>query len=686
MKRIFLIIIVCILGFNMSFAEEEASVIGKTLDKTFSPFDALLTPSQRLDPIVVTPTRYEDPSLNVSKSVTVITREEIQKSQARYIPDILKKEAGILVSDFLGNGKTVRVDMRGFGDSAASNVLVLVDGRRTNQVDLSGADWTQIDVDAIERIEIAHGPQTVMYGDNATGGVINIVTKTGKNAKPSIGVKYEVGSFRYTSLKANIEGSSDFLDYFGMISSTNNNGYRINNHFETVDYSSKLTFKPTDNFKIGFSSGYHKDWYGLPGAVKPVDINAIGREGSINPNDRAKTDDYYFMLTPEATYKLGFLETFFSTDILYRARRTNMSMPTWDVAHSDHIKNFGVTPKVAFTTNFFGVENRLLAGADYYGSKVEINDGWLASMDTILINKDTLGLYVTDTVSLPFSLILNGGFRSEWAYYKFDQEAQLVGKNEKKPFEHAYDVGLTYKYNDRSSIYATHSRSFRFPVTDEWYQSMYTDWLTGRIAGGLNLDLKPQVAYNYEIGIKENSSKYIGFKADYYVMDIKNELYYDAVTYQNSVYPHTIHHGLEVETNFYILDSIRTFANYTYAKAFFVGGSYAGNDIPLVPRNKFSAGLDYTFMDCLNILYVASYVGQRRFINDLQNSMPRLKPYVTHDVKVAYRKYGLEIFGAINNITNEEYSEYGVLDRALTNPGYYPSPKRNFTVGVSYKF
>ena len=229
MKRLMIVLIVLTLFAKTGFSENnrKESILGKTLDETLSPFKGVFTPSQRLEPIVVTASRYMESSLDVSKNVTVIDENAIEQSGARNVPELIETQTGIVVRDWLGNGKTVNVDMRGFGERAESNTLVLIDGRRTNQIDMSGADWAQISVNSVEKIEIVRGPQSVMYGDNAAGGVINIVTKTGKNAKPSIGVKYEVGSFRYTSLKANIEGSSDFLDYFGMISSTNNNVLKL---------------------------------------------------------------------------------------------------------------------------------------------------------------------------------------------------------------------------------------------------------------------------------------------------------------------------------------------------------------------------------------------------------------------------------------------------------------------------
>ena len=666
----------------------EPSILGKVLDKTLSPLDMLLAPSQRLDPIVVTPTRYKDPSLNVAGNITVITEDQIRESQAKYVPDILRKEAGIVVSDFLGNGKTTRVDMRGFGDSANQNVLVLVDGRRTNQIDLSGADWTQIDIDNIEKIEIARGPHSVLYGDNATGGVINIITKSGKKEGYEAGVKAAAGSYAYKSFKGHVSGGSDFMDFYASTSSTYNKGRRINNHLETVDYTASFTIKPEDCARLRVSTAYHKDWYGLPGAVKPMDINAIGRRGSISPDNRGKTEDWFIMGTPELELSTDFGDILISGDFMARTRHTSaIFYSQWGNSINKHrIWTVGLTPKIAFSQELFNVKNRFMAGVDYYDNTDMIHSGLESAVDVIKIRKDTLGAYVQDTIELPCSLILNVGGRAEKAYYNFNQDAILRTTDKNEPFEYAYEAGLTYKYNDKSSVYARYSRSYRLPATDEWYASLYIDYFSGLVAGGLNTDLKPQTAHNYEIGFKENSSKYIGLKGDFYVMPVKDELYYDPITYKNDIYGNTLHSGLDLEANFYLSDIAKVFGAYSYQKSYFVGGTFAGNDIPLVPKHKFSAGFELTYMDCLNLIFVSTFVGDRYFINDQLNEMPKLKHYLVHDLKMSYKKYGVEIFCALNNILDAEYSEYGALDFTRTMPGYYPSPRRNFTMGMSYKF
>jgi iron complex outermembrane receptor protein len=134
------------------------------------------TPAIQLEPIVVTPSRFETGVTGITSSFSVISGDEINNDNGSVL-DILRRQAGVHVSDYYGNSAKASVDLRGFGETAQMNTLVLVDGRRVNSSDLSGVDWYQIPKEVIERIEIMKGSGSVLYGDNAAGGVINIITK-----------------------------------------------------------------------------------------------------------------------------------------------------------------------------------------------------------------------------------------------------------------------------------------------------------------------------------------------------------------------------------------------------------------------------------------------------------------------------------------------------------------------------
>lgn len=137
-----------------------------------------------VDEVVVTATRTEEDIEKISANVTVITQEEIKKSTAITVQDLLKSEEGLIVRDLYGTGTKSVVDSRGFAKGV--NTVVLIDGRRINQIDSGAVDWNLIPLENVERIEIIRGSESVLYGDNALAGAINIITKKGFTKKPEL--------------------------------------------------------------------------------------------------------------------------------------------------------------------------------------------------------------------------------------------------------------------------------------------------------------------------------------------------------------------------------------------------------------------------------------------------------------------------------------------------------------------
>ena len=135
----------------------------------------------------------------VGTSATVITAEDIAHSPAQTLQEIIAQTPGVQLTSLFGgvNGAKTSVDLRGFGAFATSNTLVLINGRRLNDIDIAGVDFSTIPRDSIERIEITRGNSgAVLYGDNAVGGVINIVLKNGVGGPPvAMRAEAGVGSF-----------------------------------------------------------------------------------------------------------------------------------------------------------------------------------------------------------------------------------------------------------------------------------------------------------------------------------------------------------------------------------------------------------------------------------------------------------------------------------------------------------
>ena len=131
------------------------------------------------DTIVVTPSRFPQALSGQASNTTVITRQDIETNPATTLPEILAEQAGIGMRDLFGNNAAASVvDMRGFGAAAGQNTLILLDGRRLNDIDFSNIDWSALPLSAIERIEIVRGGASVLHGSGAVAGVINIITRS----------------------------------------------------------------------------------------------------------------------------------------------------------------------------------------------------------------------------------------------------------------------------------------------------------------------------------------------------------------------------------------------------------------------------------------------------------------------------------------------------------------------------
>ena len=154
-----------------------------------------------LGPIVITPSRTAQPRENSSATVYVLNRGQIESSGAVTTSELLRGIPGVQIDDLFGNGTNVSIGVRGFSSTANANTLVLVNGRRLNHSDTAGPDLHHVFPRDIERIEVMVGSAGSLYGDQAVGGVINIITRG-----PTISdhrVSLRTGSYDYRGVQFN---------------------------------------------------------------------------------------------------------------------------------------------------------------------------------------------------------------------------------------------------------------------------------------------------------------------------------------------------------------------------------------------------------------------------------------------------------------------------------------------------
>ena len=645
----------------------------------------------RLPEVVVTGTRSTEEIRRIPANISVITAEEIRSSNAKTAADLLRREEGVVVRDLLGNGKTAQVDLRGFGETAGSNTLVLVDGRRVNEIDLSGTDWAQIPIEQIERIEVLRGPGSVLYGDNAAAGVINIITKA-PSQKPMAGGGITLGSYDRYRLDARAGGGlgKAALSIYGSLEDTD--GYRENNDYRAKDVGGRIALDATDRFRVNLSGSYHEDDFGLPGSLTKAQVDADRRQ-SLDPEDQASTEDYFVKAGFDwDLMKIGQLVA----DLSYRDRSGDSKFPDASFPFKNEFttETLGFTPRYLWQGDLFGYGNKLIAGVDLYRVNQDTTSysGFfspLPASPTGLadVDRDSAGFYLNNEFYLRKDLLLTLGGRHEYVTYDFDvrdlSAFPLAPLNESgSDSENAFQAGLTYLYAENSSLFTRIGRSFRFPLVDEL---VVYDFTTGQIR--VNPDLKPQTGIHYEIGVRHAFTPRLGANLTLFRAEMEDEIFFNRPVFTNENHPETLHQGVEIGARADVTKHVALTGNYTYQKATFEKEPYQDKDLPAVPQHRANLGLRiFDLLPGVELAVDGSYYGSSYAVSDFENDFEKLDDFFTLDLKLSYEWKMLRTFVGVNNLTNEKYSEYAVIGGFPTETNFYPAPERNFVFGLRAAF
>jgi len=419
-------------------------------------------PPAALPEVVVTGTRTAEEIQKVPASISVITAADIQRSSAKTAVDLLRREEGVVVRDLLGNGKAAQVDLRGFGETASSNTLVLVDGRRTNEIDLSGVDWAQIPVEQIERIEVLRGPGSVLYGDNAAAGVINIITKS-PSGKLTAGGGIVLGSYDRYRVDAQAGGGygRTAVSFYG--SHEDSDGYRRQQRLPGRRFRRQSGLGcdgPHPAQPVGVLS---RGQLRPAGRLTKAEVDADRRQ-TVNPDDEGSTRDYFVKAGLDWDLRtLGQL----LADVSYRDRSGDSKFPDafFPFKNDFDTETLGFTPRYVLQGNVFDRTNKLIAGVDLYHTQQD-NKSYsgffspLPSSPTGLsdVDRDSVGAYLNNEFYVRDNLLLTLGARREYVKYDFDVKDlsafPLAPLNESKSdSENAYHAGLTFLYGLNSSVF-----------------------------------------------------------------------------------------------------------------------------------------------------------------------------------------------------------------------------------------
>lgn len=632
-----------------------------------------------LDEVVVTATRQEEGLARIPAHVTVISAAEIARSAAQSVPELLRSVAGVLVNDIAGNGRNYTVDLRGFGETASLNTLVLIDGRRVNQADLSGVDWSLIPKERVERIEIVRGGRgSVLYGDNAAGGVINIITKKG-TLQPVVTGNLLAGSYETFQGNASASGTIQNLSLAVNGNYLTSDGYRDNSDTLAKDVGLNLEYAVSDRLSLHMNSGYHQDDTSLPGALTRSELaSGVSRTATLHPDDFADTRDRYLQ---------GGLR-FFLTDNSYlelnaatRERQAEFFsfFDVGEFAGKTEIDTRSVSPQLVLHEQLFGLATRVLLGFDYEKSEEDIRNTSIffgfPSTTAHELSRESQGYFAHTELSLTERLAVSGGFRKDRAEFSF--RSIDAGTSDSNTLdEDLYTLGASYRFRDNSSAYVSYAKSFRYPVLDEMF-----NFFTNTI----NSDLKTQTADDLELGLRHRFESGLAVALNLFRVVTEDEIFFNPMTFANeNLDGDSIRQGVELSAE-KELCAILFSGSYIFRDTEIDGGRYDGKELPGVPRHQWAIGARKTFADRIQLGLNGTYVGERRFISDFDNSHDKLDNYFNLTGKLSYLLKQGELYLAVNNILDEEYAEYGALN-FMGEEGFYPSPRINFAAGANFTF
>jgi iron complex outermembrane recepter protein len=634
--------------------------------------------------VVISATRFAESDPSIPANISVITREDIRNTPATNVPDLLKATAGIEVRPLYGAmGIDATVDLRGFGETAGSNTLILLDGQRLNPIDGGGISWSTIPIGSIQRIEIIRGFGTVLYGDRASGGVINIVTdKAGPRAAA---VEAVGGSYGYRGGDGRVSASADG-SYFNVATHyADTDGWRDNSKADQQTASGRIGHSvPGGEIFSDFAA--YKDSNGLPGALLTHDYQTDPTRAR-TPFDSQNRNGY--RLRPGTSLKLSDSLTFDGEIGLEHENYVSDNVSFASVFDRQRT-TVSATPRLRWVQDLGGKRNETVGGLDYYDGKVDATSISTPSVIPQTAKQDSAALYLQNLTELSDRWSLTVGGR-EQRVNQHAEQGEYIANFGSGPTtvpgldgsavrsRAAFDLGLVFQ-DGAWRTFGKYGSVFRFANTDELFG---IDPFTGNpvFAGGL----RPQHGTVSEVGARFAAGGTAG-QLSIYRMALTDEIDFDGTTFANVNLPPTRRQGLEAEIDWPVLARVKAHAAYAFTDATFRAGPNAGNDLPLVARNKASLRLTVSEGGLGTYSLAGTYVGQRRYSGDFANALGKLAGYTTLDAQGRWNIARWTITAKLINAFDRHYAPFAGYSTFYQDHYYYPADARSLFVSARYDF
>jgi iron complex outermembrane receptor protein len=291
--------------------------------------------------------------------------------------------------------------------------------------------------------------------------------------------------------------------------------------------------------------------------------------------------------------------------------------------------------------------------------------------------KDNKGVFIQTEyrpIWLSDALTVSAGVRNEKVKYRYSPTpGSKLSASENLD---AWDIGANYRFSPELTAFANYNQAFQAPDIDRFFTFF----------GTFNTFIDPAKSKTFNIGLNHTNSKN-RLKITAFHADLKNEIFFNALTFTNTNIDASHKYGLELQDHFSFTDDLSAGLIYTYTRAIIdrerdFAGAINGNDLPGVPRHAITANLNYKFLEAGNINLSHAWRESTHAFNDLSNNAAQKQGhYESTNIAISYRYKNAQIFAAVNNIFEHENS-LQVADDAI-----YPVDfARTWRVGVRADF
>ena len=598
------------------------------------------TASKTMDEIVITANKFPQKESGTGKVVSVITKEQIEKSGGKDLSQLLNEQSGVVVNSATSNpGKDKSLFVRG---ATSAYTLILLDGVPLNDPTGVGGtfDLRLLSLENIERIEILKGSQSTLYGSNAIAGVINIISKKQSSEKPVVNGLLAYGSYNSFKGNATVGQKTKWFEYDVAYTYNNTDGIS-----EAKDTTGNAHFD-----KDGFKQ------------------HAVQVVTGINVTDKLKLSPYYrftefkgdydadaFIDGPNH-YSASLVNTGLTGHYIYKAGTIRFNYG-YDLTKRDYLSQYGdfftkgkFQHAEAYTDHHFSNHVQLVAGLNFQSYRIDAPD----TSNTIISPYASLFLKTNNG----FNLELGGRFNHHNQY----------GNNV------TYSFNPSYLIHDHVKLFVNITSGFRVPSIAELFGPF-----------GSNPNLKPEKSSTQEAGLQAAllESK-VEFTIAAYNRDSKDVIVYGANTYENRDKQHD--YGGELDASYAVSKNMNIKISYAYVDGN-ITQKLAGKDTTyynLIRRPKHNAHLFISYRATKNLFISSSLqiTGKRTdtYFDPVSflSSQVDLKTYVLWN---AYAEYAfldkkLHVFADVKNITNNKdyYEVYGYSVQGV-----------NITAGIRFK-